>query len=72
MRELRYNSGDAKGRLNISQAVCFPACPKTNRKKVLGCGAKVFAVVVEVLVNSNPILVVVLKRSKEPNVKRLQ
>ena len=64
MRWLR--GSNAKGRVNIGQAVGFPMCFRINWKKVLRCDAKVL----KVLVNSNPI--VVLKRSKEPNIKWLQ
>ena len=70
MRELGYNAGNARGRLNISQAVGLSARLKVNWKKVLRCKAKVSATVAKLLVNSN--FIVVLKRSKEPNIKRLQ
>ena len=62
-----YNAGNAKGRLNISQAVGLSARLKVNWKKVLWCKAKVSVTVAKVLVNSN--IIVVLNRSKEPNIR---
>ena len=69
-RVKRYNAGGAKGRLDISQAVGFLAYFKVSWKKALRCKANFFIVVTKVLVDSNS--VVVLNRSKEPNIKRLQ